>query len=61
MTLWKLFLKLKTSLKKNEMAFQLSGSAGNPPKWECLNYGEVAVTLLTEIACESCVIYICSL
>ena len=45
------------------MAFRFSGSAGTAPrsKLECLNYSNTAITLSTEIACEICMIYICSL
>lgn len=59
MTLWKLFLKLKTT-EKIEMACN-SAVLRAPPKLECLNYGNIVVTLSTEIACESGMIYICSL
>lgn len=62
MTLWKLFLNEK-HLLKNWNGIQFSGSAGTAPcsKWECLNYLNTAITLSTEIACEICMIYICSL
>lgn len=62
MTLWKLFLKRKTSLKNwNGIPIQWFGRHRPPPKLECLNYSNTAITLSTEIACENCMIYICSL
>lgn len=61
MTLWKLFLKRKTSWKNwNGILIQWFGR--HPPsKLERLNYSNIAITLSTEIACESCMVYICSL
>lgn len=45
------------------MAFRLSSSKKNPSPdpLECLNYSNITLTLSTEIACESYMIYICSL